>query len=147
VTDEATEAIHIDAPAKRCFEVAVDYEQYPEWTSGVKVVEVLDRGEEGLGQRVRYEISALGRTIGYTLHYDYADAPESLSWQLVQGDGVTRLDGSYRFEPEDEGTRVVYRLIVDLSVPMPRFMKRRATGMIVQNALKELKRYLETGPA
>jgi uncharacterized membrane protein len=147
VTDEATAEIHVDAPAKRCFEVAVDYERYPEWATDVKTVEVLDLDGDGRGRRIRYEISALGRTIGYTLDYDYADAPEGFSWQLFQGDIVTRLDGSYRFEPEGEGTQVGYRLNVDLAVPLPGFVKRRAAGMIVQNAMKELKRYLEAGPA
>lgn len=146
MADEAIEHIRVDARPERCFEVAVDYERYPVWAADVKVAEVLERDAEGRGSRVRFEVAALGRTIGYVLDYDYAGAPREFSWNLVEADILTRLDGSYRFEPDGSGTEVTYRLAVDLSIPMPGFMKRRTAGMIVQNAMKELKRYVEDGP-
>lgn len=146
MADEAIEQIRVEARPERCFEVAVDYERYPVWAADVKVAEVLERDAEGRGSRVRFEVAALGRTIGYVLDYDYAGAPREFSWNLVEADILTRLDGSYRFEPDGSGTEVTYRLAVDLSIPMPGFMKRRTAGMIVQNAMKELKRYVEDGP-
>lgn len=146
MADEAIEHIRVEARPERCFEVAVDYERYPVWAADVKVAEVLERDAEGRGSRVRFEVAALGRTIGYVLDYDYAGAPREFSWNLVEADILTRLDGSYRFEPDGSGTEVTYRLAVDLSIPMPGFMKRRTAGMIVQNAMKELKRYVEDGP-
>lgn len=148
MADEAIEHIRVEARPERCFEVAVDYERYPVWATDVRVAEVLKRDGEGRGSRVRFEVAALGRTIGYVLDYDYAGAPGEFSWTLVEADILTRLDGLYRFEPDGSGTgtEVTYRLAVDLSIPMPGFMKRRAAGMIVHNAMKELKRYLEGGP-
>lgn len=146
MADEAIEHIRVEARPERCFEVAVDYERYPVWAADVKVAEVLERDAEGRGSRVRFEVAALGRTIGYVLDYDYAGAPREFSWNLVEADILTRLDASYRFEPDGSGTEVTYRLAVDLSIPMPGFMKRRTAGMIVQNAMKELKRYVEDGP-
>lgn len=146
MADEAIEHIRVEARPERCFEVAVDYERYPVWATDVKVAEVLERDAEGQGSRVRFEVAALGRTIGYVLDYDYARAPGEFSWNLVEADILTRLDGSYRFEPDASGTEVTYSLAVDLSIPMPGFAKRRAAGMIVENAMKELKRYVEDGP-
>jgi uncharacterized membrane protein len=147
MADEAREEIEITAPPERCFAVAVDFERYPEWAFDVKQAEVLDRDEAGRGRRVRYEVSALGRTIGYTLEYDYGRAPAAFSWTLAQGDIVKGLDGEYRFEPSAAGTRVVYRLAVDLALPLPGFVKRRAAGLIAENAMRGLKRYLEARPA
>jgi len=143
VAEEATEQIRIEAPPERCFAAAVDYERYPAWATDVKAAEVLDRDAEGRGSRVRFEVSALGRTIGYVLDYDYAEAPAGFSWTLVEADILTALDGAYGFDAEGERTLVTYRLAVDLSIPMPGFMKRRAAAMIVQNAMKELKSYVE----
>ena len=141
--DEAVERIRIQAAPSRCFEAAVDYERYPDWAADVKVAEVLARDGEGRGSRVRFEVAALGRTIGYVLDYDYSRAPQELSWKLAESDVLRSLDGTYRFDADGDATDVTYRLSVDLAVPLPGFMKRRAAGMIVQSAMKGLKRHVE----
>ena len=57
---------------------------------------------------------------------------------------IPRLDGSYRFEPEGpDSTRVHYELTVDVAVPLPGLLKRRAAGLIMGSALKELKKQVE----
>ena len=43
------------------------------------------------------------------------------------------LDGTYAFAADGDGTHVTYDLRVDLSVPMPGLLKRRAAGMITQH--------------
>ena len=48
---------------------------------------------------------------------------------------LRRLDGRYGFEPEGDGTRVTYDLVVDIAIPMPGLVKRRAAGMIMGTAL------------
>jgi len=145
MSDEARESIHIEASPEQCYAVAIDFDRYPDWATDVKDVEVLERDEEGRGTRVRYEISALGKTIGYILAYDYADAPGGFSWDLEKADYLRRLDGSYSFVADGGGTAVGYVLAVDVTLPLPGFMKRAAAGMIVDNAMKQLKRYVEAG--
>ena len=147
MSDEARESIHIEATPERCYAVAIDFERYPEWATDVKVVEILDRDGEGRGNRVRYEISALGKTVGYVLAYDYADAPGGFTWKLEKADILSRLDGAYRFDADGAGTDVGYALTIDVTLPLPGFMKRAAAGMIVDNAMKQLKRYIEAGEA
>ena len=56
---------------------------------------------------------------------------------------LRRLDGTYRFEPDGASTRVQYDLAVDLAVPLPGLVKRRAAGLIMGSALKELKKQVE----
>jgi ribosome-associated toxin RatA of RatAB toxin-antitoxin module len=144
MTESASERIRVEAPADRCFDIAVDFESYPEWVRDVKEARILERDGEGRGARVEYRAAALGKSIRYVLAYDYANAPTSFSWELVEGDMLRRLDGSYRFEPEgDASTRVHYDLSVDLAVPLPGLLKRRAAGLIMGSALKELKRQVE----
>ena len=145
MADEAHESIYIEASPERCYAVAIDYERYPEWATDVKEVDVTDRDDEGRGTRVKYKISALGQTIGYILAYDYTAAPGGFSWNLEKAQVLSRLDGTYRFDPDGAGTRVSYVLVVDITVPLPGFMKRAAAGMIVNNAMKQLKEYVEAG--
>ena len=145
MADEARESIHIEASPDRCYAVAIDFDRYPQWATDVKHVEILDRDRDGRGTRVRYEISALGKTIGYILGYDYADAPGGFSWRLEKADVLRRLDGAYRFDADGVGTEVGYVLTVDVTLPLPGFMKRAAAAMIVDNAMKQLKRYVEAG--
>ena len=57
---------------------------------------------------------------------------------------LRRLDGSYRFDADGPtSTRVHYELAVELAVPLPGLVKRRAAGLIMGSALKELKKQVE----
>jgi len=143
MTDTANERIRIEAAADRCWDVDIDFESSPEWVRDVKEVRILERDEEGRGHRVEYRAAALGKSVRYVLEYDYSEAPTAFSWKFVEGDMLRRLDGSYRFEPEGSVTRVQYELAVELAVPLPGLVKRRAAGLIMGSALKELKKQVE----
>ena len=75
------------------------------------------------------------------------DAPGGFSWKLEQADYLSRLDGAYRFAADGSGTEVGYVLAVDVTLPLPGFMKRAAAGLIVNNAMKQFKVYLEADGA
>ncbi len=143
MAEEAHERIHVDGSPERCFEIATDYEQYPTWAKDVKQAKVLEADDQARGKRVEYRAAALGRSVRYVLEYDYGEAPAAFSWHLIEGDMLRKLDGRYGFEADDNGTRVTYDLTVDISIPMPGLIKRRAAGLIMGNALKELKRAVE----
>ena len=143
MAERATEQITIAAPPARCLEVILDFERYPEWAGDIREVEVVERDEEGRGTKVAYRAAAMGRSARYTLEYDLSDAPHRVSWKLVEGDIMRVLDGTYTFDPEGDGTLVTYQLEVELVIPMPGFVKRRAEGKIMGTALRELKRRVE----
>jgi hypothetical protein len=139
--DSARQTITVAAPPARCFAVATEFERYPEWARDVKEAVVVERDDDGRAVEVEFRASALGRSTHYTLHYDYAEAPERLSWKLVKGDIMRACDGCYVFAPsatEAGGTDVVYELAIELVVPLPGFVKRRAEVRIL-NTVKELK--------
>jgi uncharacterized membrane protein len=144
MAERATEQITIDAPPARVLEVLLDFERYPEWAADIKDVEVYERDDDGRGSRVGYRAAAMGQSARYTLAYDYSDVPHSLAWKLVEGSIMRVLDGSYTFDAQDAGTLVTYHLEVDLIVPIPGFVKRRAEGKIMGTALRELKKRVES---
>jgi uncharacterized membrane protein len=145
MADTASERIRVDAPASRCLDVALDFESYPEWARDVREAKVLETDDQGRGSKVEFRAAALGKSIRYVLAYDFTELPEAFSWQFVEGDMLRQLDGTYRFEAEGpDTTRVHYELTVDLAVPLPGLLKRRAAGLIMGSALKELKKQVES---
>lgn len=147
--DQAREQTTIAAPLERVYEVAIDIERYPDWARDVKEAEVVERDGEGRPLRVAFRAAAMGHSARYTLRYDHEGAPQRLAWELDEGDIVRRLDGEYRFAPtpgDGSGTEVTYQLTVELAVPLPGFVKRRAETKIVTTALAELKARAEAGP-
>ena len=146
--DQATQVMVINASPQRCFDVAQDFERYPEWAADIKSVSVLERDAEGRGVRVQFRAAAFGRSTSYTLRYDYTRAPSELAWVQVIGDLTRRLDGAYIFSATSSGpdtsTEVTYHLVAELKLPIPGFIKRRAEGRIVHTALRELKSRVES---
>ena len=53
--------------------------------------------------------------------------------------------GSYTLDPSGSGTDVTYRLTVELKVPMLGMFKRKAEKVIIDTALKGLKKRVENG--
>jgi len=143
MAETATDSINIAAPPEQVWKIATDIERYPEWAHDVKDVVVTERDTEGRPAEVEFRTSALGRSTHYTLKYDYSDAPASLSWTMVKGDIQRSIDGAYRFQATDDGgTHVQYDLAIDLVVPLPGFVKRRAERRIL-NAIREMKAVAE----
>ena len=146
MADEATQQMLIDASPQRIWEVLTDFDDYPSWAHDLKSVTVVERDDEGRPRDVAFRAAAMGRSTSYTLRYDYDQAPEVLAWRLVKGDITRKLDGSYELRPLDDTpgrTAVTYHLAVDLLVPLPGFVKRRAEARIVHTALRQLRSHLE----
>ncbi|MFZ9481729.1 MAG: SRPBCC family protein [Ilumatobacteraceae bacterium] len=139
MADTASQTITIAADPARVWAIASDFERYPDWAKDVKDVVVRSRDDEGRPTEVEFRASALGRSTHYTLGYDYSQAPAALSWRMLRGDIMRTIDGAYHFSPTaDGGTEVRYDLAIELVVPLPGFVKRRAEVRIL-NTVRELK--------
>jgi hypothetical protein len=148
VEEKVTERMVIRGTPERCFEVLTDFELYPDWAADIKAVSIDGRDAQGRPEQVTFRAAAFGRSTSYTLRYDYTHAPGELSWIQVRGDLTRRLDGAYILEGTSDGdTDIRYDLVVDLRVPLPGFVKRRAEGRIMGTALRELKVRVEGHPA
>lgn len=146
MAEQAKEEIVIEAPVERCFETLTDFESYPEWAGDLKEVTVIERDAQGRALVVEFRAAAMGRSTTYRLRYDYSDAPNRLGWQLDTGDIQRELDGAYVLQPAEDDparTEVSYELSIDLIMPIPGFVKRRAEARILKTALDELKTRVE----
>jgi ribosome-associated toxin RatA of RatAB toxin-antitoxin module len=142
MADQSTQSIVIAAPPAKIMDVIADFPAYPEWAASVKTCEVIEEGPDGRARQVRFVIDAGVVRDEYVLVYDWRGSNE-VRWQLVQGQMQKSQHGSYLLEPLGADTRVTYKLEVDLSIPMLGMFKRKAEKVIMDTALKELKKRVE----
>jgi ribosome-associated toxin RatA of RatAB toxin-antitoxin module len=143
LADKVSDNIDVSATAEEIFRVATDFEAYPEWNPNIKKVEVRETDPEGRATKVWMQVDAKVKTVSYTLAYDYSEAPEAFSWDLVDGD-VKALSGSYRFDEFDDVTEVQYETSLDPGFPIPGFLKRQGEKQIAKGALQDLKKRVES---
>lgn len=143
MADQATETMEIAASPETILAVLRDFDAYPTWARDLKGVTVESRDEAGLAHEVTFRAAAMGRSTSYTLRYEHGD--DRLSWTLVRGDIMRKLDGSYQLQPAltPGRTLVSYHLAVDLVIPLPGFVKRRAEQKIIHTALRELRAHVQ----
>ncbi|MEV4197662.1 SRPBCC family protein [Micromonospora globbae] len=145
MADSSTQSIVIDAPPERVAAVICDFTRYPEWTEAVRRVEVVEEYEDGYASQVRFTIDAGVLADEYVLAYAYAEDLTRIEWHLVAPSKMQKAQrGSYDLVANpDGGTTVTYTLEVELSVAMLGMFRRKAEKMIMDTALKQLKRRVE----
>ena len=142
MADQASSSITINADKAAVMAVIADFEAYPEWASMIRKVTVDETGEGGRGSEVSFVLDAGVLKDEYTLAYDWT-GDDRVDWHLVKGKALKSQEGSYVLEDAGDGTLVTYRLAVDLTIPMLGMFKRKAEKVIIDTALKGLKKRVE----
>ncbi len=146
MADRTESTIVINAAPGKVLDVIADFEAYPKWAAQVKRTSVLSEEGDGWADRVEFTLDAGMVQDTYTLDYewDIADSGTGVvSWTLVKATVLRSMDGSYTLAADKNGTKVTYRLAVDLTIPVLGLLKRKAEKAIVDTALKELKKRVE----
>lgn len=142
MAEQSQQSIDIDAPAADIMAVIGDFAAYPEWTGAVKSAEVLEEDEEGWAKRVHFLLDAGVVKDDYVLAYEWS-GDTAVHWKLVNGQMQKSQVGSYELVESGNRTNVTYSLTVDLAIPMLGMFKRKAEKVIMDTALKELKKRVE----
>ena len=142
MADQSTQSITVDAPAADVMAVIADFPSYPQWVSAAKKVEVEETGDDGRARRVHFVLDAGAVKDDYVLDYTW-EGDRKVTWTLVKGQMQRRQDGSYTLTESDGRTEVTYSITIDLSIPMLGMIKRKAEKVILDTALKELKKRVE----
>jgi ribosome-associated toxin RatA of RatAB toxin-antitoxin module len=140
---KVSDSVTIAAPQATVFEQITDLAAYPSWAEGVEEAEVLATDAEGRPSRARFRVDAKVVEVSYTLEYQY-DATDRVAWTLVEGDTISQLDGEYLLDERGDDTHVTYSLEVDVDIPLPGFMKKRAAKQILDTGLRGLKQRSES---
>ena len=143
MADQSTQSITVTAPPGDVMAVIADFPSYPEWVAAAKQVDVLETGPDGRARRVRFLLDTGAIKDDYVLEYTW-DGDRRVSWQLVQSQMQKRQEGSYTLRETTPGTtEVTYAITIDLSIPMLGMIKRKGEKVILDTALKELKKRVE----
>jgi ribosome-associated toxin RatA of RatAB toxin-antitoxin module len=142
VAESTESSLTVAAPPKDVMAVIADLESYPSWNGEVKSVEVLKSHKDGRAAQVRFVLDAGAIKDTYTLEYAWMD-DQAVRWRLLEGEMLKAMDGSYTLRDADGGTLVTYRLAVDVKVPMIGLIKRKAEKVVIDRALKGLKKRVE----
>lgn len=142
--DSTESSITISAPPRAVMAAIADFESYPEWTRAVKETRVCKRAPDGRPAQVWFNLDAGALKDQYTLAYTWK-ADREVRWNLVEAKHLVKsLDGAYLLSDNGDGTTTAtYQLAVDVVIPMLGMMKRRAEKVIIDTALRELKKRLE----
>ena len=143
MADRTESSITIEAPPADVMAVIADFPAYPEWTGAVKDVEIRANASNGRAKQVWFKLDAGAIKDSYVLDYTWSGDKE-VRWTLVEAEQILKaMDGSYTLRPVGGGTEVTYSLAVDVRIPMLGMIKRKAEKVIIDTALKELKKRVE----
>jgi carbon monoxide dehydrogenase subunit G len=144
MADQTQGSIDINADPKAIMAVIEDYEAYPEWAGQVKKVEIRERDAGKRPKQVYYEVAQGPMKADYVLEYTYKPDDAGVSWTFVEGHGMRDLQGDYTLEPAGSKTHVTYKAKVDITIPMLGFIKRQMEKLVIDTALKGLKKRVES---
>jgi ribosome-associated toxin RatA of RatAB toxin-antitoxin module len=144
MADRTESSISIDAGPADIMGVIADFEAYPEWTGAVKEAEIRTRTPEGRARTVWFDLDAGAIKDQYILDYTW-NGDQAVHWTLVSAEQIVKaMDGAYLLADNGDGsTTVTYQLAVDVKIPLLGMIKRKAEKVIIDTALKELKKRVE----
>jgi carbon monoxide dehydrogenase subunit G len=143
MADQASSNITINAPKSEVMAVIADFDAYPEWSGQIKHVTIDETGPDGRAAKVTFSLDAGVIKDDYTLAYTW-HGDDRVDWTLVKSRALKSQTGSYILAESGGGTEVTYQLAVDLNIPMLGMFKRKAEKVIIDTALKGLKKRVES---
>jgi ribosome-associated toxin RatA of RatAB toxin-antitoxin module len=144
MADQTTSSIVVDASPGAVMAVIADFPAYPSWAKGVTTAEVISKFPDGRAAQVFFRLDVSPVKDEYTLAYVWS-GDEEVTWTLVDGKMLRALEGAYVLVDRGDGTTdVTYRLALDVSIPLIGMLKRKGEKILIDTALKGLKRRVES---
>ena len=144
MAEQTTSSITIEAAPADVMAVIADFEAYPAWAKGVTTADIVSRYDDGRAERVFFALDVSPIKDEYTLAYTW-DGDRQVTWTLAEGKMLRALDGAYVLRDLGGGsTEVTYRLALDVTVPLIGMLKRKGEKILIDAALKGLKKRVES---
>jgi ribosome-associated toxin RatA of RatAB toxin-antitoxin module len=144
MAEQTTSSIIIEASPSEVMDVIADFDSYPHWATGVKTAEVVSELPDGRAEKVFFKLDVSPIKDEYTLAYVWS-GDDQVTWVLDQGKMLRALDGAYILTDRGDGTTdVTYRLALDVAIPLIGMLKRKGEKILIDAALKGLKKRVES---
>jgi ribosome-associated toxin RatA of RatAB toxin-antitoxin module len=122
-TSDSREVV-IEATPQEILDVVADIDATPSWSPQYQSAEVMDTYDDGRPRRVKMTIKAAGITDTQVIEYTWTE--NKVSWTLIRATQLKKQDASYTLTPDGDKTRVTFDITIDLAVPLPGFILKRA---------------------
>ncbi|BBX20252.1 cyclase [Mycolicibacterium duvalii] len=114
----------IEATPEQILDVIADVENTPSWSPQYQQADVLERYDNGQPKKVKMKVKAAGLTDEQVLEYTWGT--DKVTWTLVSAGQLKAQDAGYTLTPDGDKTRVRFDMEIDLAVPLPGFVLKRA---------------------
>jgi ribosome-associated toxin RatA of RatAB toxin-antitoxin module len=130
--------VTIEATPEEILDVIGDVESTPTWSPQYQSAQVLEAYDNGRPRRVKMKIKTAG--ISDEQVVDYTWAGDIVSWTLVSAGQLKAQDASYTLTPDGDKTKIKFDITIDLSIPLPGFVLKRAMKGAMETATDELRK-------
>ncbi len=131
---------YIPAPPERVYALAKDLEGLKPYLKEVESLKVLKR--EGNRTQSEWVAVAMGRKVRWLEEEEWDDAHLRNRFWSPEGD-FDRYEGTWVFEPQGEGTRVVLVLSYELTIPIFGGLLQKLVQKLMQENVEALLKGLE----
>jgi ribosome-associated toxin RatA of RatAB toxin-antitoxin module len=136
-TSDSREVV-IEASPEEILDVIADVESTPTWSPQYQSAEVLEAYDNGRPKRVKMKIKTAGISDEQVVEYTWAG--DVVRWTLVSAGQLKAQDASYTLTPDGDKTKVKFDITVDLAIPLPGFVLKRAMKGGVETATEGLRK-------
>ena len=136
-TSDSREVV-IEASPEEILDVIADIDATPTWSPQYQSAEVVDAYDNGRPKRVKMKIKTAGISDEQVVEYSWSG--DVVSWTLVSAGQLKAQDASYTLTPDGDKTNVKFDITVDLAIPLPGFVLKRAMKGGVETATEGLRK-------
>ncbi len=136
-TSDSREVV-IEASPDEILDVIADVESTPTWSSQYQSAQVLEFYDDGRPRRVKMKVKSAGIADEQVVEYTWTDT--SASWTLISAGQLKAQDAKYTLTPDGDKTKVRFDISIDLSVPLPGFVLKRAMKGAMETATDGLRK-------
>ncbi|WP_082929741.1 SRPBCC family protein [Mycobacterium sp. 1164966.3] len=138
---QASREIVIDAPPDVIMQALGEVDVLSEWSPLHKRVEVLDRYPDGRPHHVKATVKIMGLVDNEVLEYHWG--PDWVVYDVKETFQQRGQHIEYRVQPEGvDKSRVRFDITVDPSGPIPGFIVKRATKVVLDAATEGLRNWV-----
>ncbi|MGZ4665768.1 MAG: SRPBCC family protein [Frankiaceae bacterium] len=137
-----SEQITIAAHPKAIMAVIEDLDRLPQWVHPMKRVQIHERFPDERPKLVHFWVMTPFLRDDFLLEFEW-EGDHRVSWRQVAGRLLREQVGSYTLTDVGEHTQVRYDLAVLMKLPIPGFIQRLGTEIIMAHALSGLKAQVE----
>jgi ribosome-associated toxin RatA of RatAB toxin-antitoxin module len=136
-TSDSREVV-IEASPEEILDVIADVESTPTWSPQYQSSEVLEAYDNGRPKRVKMKIKTAGVSDEQVVEYTWSG--DVVSWTLISAGQLKAQDASYTLTPDGDKTKVKFDIKIDLAIPLPGFILKRAMKGGVETATEGLRK-------